>query len=171
MLEAVILVVFPLCLAYAAISDMMTLTIPNRVPVVLLGCFALVAVASGMDWNTIGWHLLAGLVVLAVGFVLFGMGVMGGGDAKLLAVATIWIGFNPLLFVFMFKVALFGGILTLAVLTIRGPRLAPLVNYFPFARHLADPKQGVPYGVAIGIAGLLVYPKTAYMQHVIGHLM
>jgi len=171
MLDAAIMVVFPICLAYAAVSDFLTMTIPNRVPVIMLGCFALVAIATGMGWSAIGGHVLSGLTVLAAGFVLFGLGVMGGGDAKLLATASVWIGFDPLLWDFMISVAVFGGVLTMGILVIRGARFAPIMGYFPFARHLVDPKQGVPYGIAIGIAGLIIYPKTEFMQQAIGHLL
>ncbi|TGT92468.1 peptidase, partial [bacterium M00.F.Ca.ET.155.01.1.1] len=85
MLEAVIFVVFPFCMLFAAISDVLSMTIANRVPVLLLATFALVAPLTGMDWATYGGHFAAGALVLAVTFGLFALGGMGGGDAKLLA--------------------------------------------------------------------------------------
>ena len=85
MLEALIFVVFPFCMLFAAISDMLSMTIANRVPVLLVVVFALVAPLTGMDWAAYGGHFAAGALVLAVTFGLFAMGGMGGGDAKLLA--------------------------------------------------------------------------------------
>ena len=92
MLEALIFVVFPFCMVFAAISDMLSMTIANRVPVLLVAVFALVAPLTGMDWATYGWHFAAGGLVLAVTFGLFALGGMGGGDAKLLAATAVWMG-------------------------------------------------------------------------------
>jgi prepilin peptidase CpaA len=94
MLQALIFVVFPFCMVFAAVSDMLSMTIANRVPVLLLATFALVAPLTGMEWTEFGWHFLAGLTVLAVTFTLFAMGGMGGGDAKVLAATSVWMGFN-----------------------------------------------------------------------------
>ena len=85
MLEALIFVVFPFCMLFAAISDMLSMTIANRVPVMLVCVFALIAPFTGMEWVDYGWHFAAGGLVLSVTFGLFAMGGMGGGDAKLLA--------------------------------------------------------------------------------------
>ncbi|TIT71210.1 MAG: peptidase, partial [Mesorhizobium sp.] len=94
MLEALIFVVFPFCMLFAAISDILSMTIANRVSVLLVTVFALVAPLTGMDWATYGWHFAAGFLVLAVTFGLFALGGMGGGDAKLLAATSLWMGFN-----------------------------------------------------------------------------
>ena len=69
------------------------MTIENRVPVVLLVAFALIAPMTGMDWPAFGWHFVAGGIVLSVTFALFALGVMGGGDAKLMAATAVWMGF------------------------------------------------------------------------------
>jgi len=94
MLEALIFVVFPFCMLFAAISDMLSMTIANRVSVLLVVVFALVAPLTGMEWAAYGWHFAAGALVLAVTFGLFAMGGMGGGDAKLLAATAVWMGLN-----------------------------------------------------------------------------
>ena len=65
MLEAVIFVVFPVCMLFAAISDTLSMTIANRVPVLLVATFALAAPLTGMDWATYGGHFAAGALVLA----------------------------------------------------------------------------------------------------------
>ena len=126
MLEALIFVVFPFCMLFAAISDMLSMTIANRVPVLLLAVFALVAPLTGMDWATYGWHFAAGALVLAVTFGLFALGGMGGGDAKLLAATAVWMGFNIHLVEYLVISTFIGGLLTLAILVYRKSPLATL---------------------------------------------
>ena len=94
MLEALIFVVFPFCMVFAAVSDVLSMTIANRVSIVLVVTFAAVAPLTGMDWATYGWHFAACGIVLAVTFGMFAFGGMGGGDAKLMAATALWMGFN-----------------------------------------------------------------------------
>ena len=119
MIAAAIFVIFPLCLALAALTDLFTMMIPNRVPAILLASFLLVAPLAGMSVADIGMHLVAGGAVFAVCFTFFAMNVMGGGDAKLLTAAAVWFGFNPSLMEFMVYVAYVGGIVTLAIMLMR----------------------------------------------------
>jgi hypothetical protein len=92
MIEAAILVIFPFCMVHAALSDAVSMTIANRLSLLLAGSFLVLAPLSGMDWTTIGWHLAAGALVLSVTFTIFAIGGMGGGDAKLLAATALWMG-------------------------------------------------------------------------------
>lgn len=163
MLEAVIFVVFPFCMAFAAVSDMLSMTIANRVSVVLVVAFAIVAPFTGMDWATYGLHFAAGGLVLAVTFVLFAMGGMGGGDAKLLTATSVWMGLGMPLLGYLVVTTFIGGALTIMILTYRGSPLAVYTGGNPFLRHFADETKGVPYGVALGIGGLLAFPESPVM--------
>ncbi|QPC94938.1 prepilin peptidase [Mesorhizobium sp. INR15] len=163
MLEALIFVVFPFCMLFAAISDMLSMTIANRVPVLLVVVFALVAPLTGMEWAAYGWHFAAGGLVLAVTFGLFAMGGMGGGDAKLLAATAVWMGFGVHLVEYLVVSAFIGGLLTLAILAYRKSPLSDFAGNNPFLRHFADDATGVPYGIALGIGGLLTYPDSPLM--------
>ncbi|ESX21521.1 prepilin peptidase [Mesorhizobium sp. M0761] len=163
MLEALIFVIFPFCMLFAAISDMLSMTIANRVPVLLLAVFALVAPLTAMDWATYGWHFAAGGLVLAVTFGLFALGGMGGGDAKLLAGTAVWMGFNIHLVEYLVISTFIGGLLTLAILLYRKSPLAIYTSHNLFLRHFADDTTGVPYGIALGIGGLLTYPDSPLM--------
>ena len=162
MLEALIFVVFPFCMVFAAVSDMLSMTIANRVPVLLVAVFALVAPLAGMDWAAYGWHFAAGGLVLAVTFTMFAFGGMGGGDAKLLAATAVWMGFSIQLVEYLVASAFLGGVLTLAILTYRGSVLATFTSHNMFLRNFADAK-GVPYGIALGVGGLLTYPGSPLM--------
>ena len=163
MLEAAILVIFPFCMVFAALSDMMSMTIANRVSVILIAAFAVIAPFTGMEWSTFGWHFLAGAMVLAVTFGLFAIGGMGGGDAKLLAATAVWLGFDFQLMQYLVNTAFLGGLLTIMILSYRKSPLAVYTGQNMFLRHFADAKVGVPYGVALGIGGLMTYPDSPLM--------
>jgi prepilin peptidase CpaA len=164
MIAAAIFVIFPFCMAYAAISDMLSMTIANRVSVLLVLAFVVLAPMTGMDWQTFGLHLAAGFAVLAVTFTLFALGGMGGGDAKLLAATAVWMGLGMPLMEYLVYSAALGGLLTLLILMYRGSPLAVYTGHNILLRNLADKEVGVPYGIALGIGGILVFPQTALMQ-------
>lgn len=162
MTEAAIFVVFPLCLAFAAFSDFFTMTIPNRVSVILLGAFVLVAPLAGLDLTTIAMHLAAGLAVFSVCFTLFAFNVMGGGDAKLLTASAVWFGLTFSLVEYLVYVSFVGGVLTLIILSLRSHTNVILASGLPIPDHLMSAKK-VPYGIAIGIAAFLAYPQSPLM--------
>ena len=157
---------FPFAMILAATLDLLTFTIPNRVCLLLLACFLIAGFSVGISLTLLS-HLGSGLVLLVVGFAMFSCGWLGGGDAKLMAAAALWLGFDHLL-PFLFWTAALGGLLALVLLTYR--RFLPPVWLLgqPWALRLHDPKEGIPYGVAIGGAGLIVYPQTIWMTGIAG---
>ncbi len=142
MLESVIFVVFPFCMAFAAISDMLSMTIANRVSVVLVATFAVVAPLTGMEWSTYALHFAAGFVVLLVTFGLFAVGGMGGGDAKLMSATALYMGLSIHLMNYLVMSAFVGGILTLIILALRKSSLRVIVGDNIFLRNFADSKKG-----------------------------
>ncbi len=163
MIEAAIFIILPLCLAFAAFSDLFTMTIPNRVPAILLGAFILVAPLAGMSLTMIGVHLGAGLAVFVVCFALFAANVMGGGDAKLLTASAVWFGFNSSLFEFLVYVSGLGGVLAIAIMMLRKQENTILASGLPVPHLLLTAKK-IPYGIAIGMGGFLAYPSSPLMK-------
>lgn len=163
MLEAIIFVVFPFCMVFAAVSDMLSMTIANRVSLILLATFLIVAPLTGMAWAEIGMHLAAGALMLSVTFALFALGGMGGGDAKLIAATAVWMGFGLPLAQFLLTAAVLGGMLTLAVLAFRSSALSHVTGQNMFLRNFSKDAGGVPYGIALGAAGLMTYPQSPLM--------
>lgn len=161
MFEYPLLFIFPLAMAYAAASDLLTMTIPNRISLVLLAAFLALAPLAGFDWSSFWQHLGVGTAVLAVGIVLFGLGIFGGGDAKLLAAASLWLGADHLA-PFLGYVAILGGVLCAVVLLYRHLIPAAALPLPDWAQRLHSPTSGVPYGIAISGAALLVYPNTQW---------
>lgn len=160
MVSSVALLVFPLLMAFAASSDLLTMRISNRLVLLLVAAFAVVALAGGLPLEALGLHAAAALVVLFVAFAFFAFGWIGGGDAKVAAATALWVGF-PVLPPYLIYAALLGGALTLLILIARRwPLPVPLVNV-RWVGRLHDSKTGIPYGIALAAAGLLVYPQTA----------
>ncbi|MDI7862821.1 prepilin peptidase [Rhizobiaceae bacterium n13] len=159
MIEAVIFVVFPICLALAAFTDLFTMTIPNRIPALLLAGFLVVAPFAGLGWAEFGMHLAAGLLVFSVCFALFATNIMGGGDAKLLTAAAVWFGFNQSLFLFLVYVAYLGGVVTIAILMLRARSNTLMAAGLTLPGSLLWAKK-IPYGIAIAIGGFLAFPSS-----------
>lgn len=168
MIAAIILVVFPFAMIYAALSDVFSMTIANRVSGLLIASFLLVAPFIGLSWAEFGMHLVAFSVVLAVTFGLFAAGTMGGGDAKLLASTAIWMGFSVHLMNYLVMVAVAGGVLTMFLLVLRKSSMAVLVGEVAVLRRVVDEKD-IPYGVALAIGGLLAFPETPAMAYALGY--
>jgi prepilin peptidase CpaA len=161
-IEAIKLTLFPAMMAFAASSDLFTMTIANRVSLILVAGFGLLALLVGMSAAEMISHAGAAAAVLAVVFVLFTRGWIGGGDAKLAAATVLWLGFAHLADYLLYA-SLFGGALTLAIIQFRAMPLPGLFVGREWAERLHRLDGGVPYGIALAAAALLVYPHTEWM--------
>jgi prepilin peptidase CpaA len=161
--DAVRLLLFPALMAFAASSDLLTMTISNRVSLILAGSFFALAIWSGMPLGQIGMHVAAGLAVLVVTFTFFARGWIGGGDAKLAAATALWLGFDQLLN-YLTIASLFGGVLTLLIMRFRLMPLPAMLAEQEWAKRLHRMDAGVPYGIALAIAALVVYSDTPWMK-------
>jgi prepilin peptidase CpaA len=162
-LDIVRLLLFPALMAFAAASDFFTMTISNRISLLLVAGFVLLALIGGMSLHAISMHVAAGLVVLTITFTCFAFGWIGGGDAKLAAATALWLGFDHLL-VYLVYAASLGCALALVLLSFRRWPLPAALMTHQWALRLHDGKGGIPYGVALAIAALLIYPETEWMK-------
>lgn len=160
-LELAIVCLFPWAMAFGGTMDMFTMTIPNRISVIMVVGFLALSPFMGLGLEGFLSHIGAGVAMLAVGIAMFSMGWLGGGDAKLFAAGALWVGFDQLL-EFTFYITLAGGALTLLLLKFRQTIPHPLIVKQPWAMHLHNPRTGVPYGIAIAVAALLVYPDLQW---------
>jgi prepilin peptidase CpaA len=170
-LDAARLMFFPALMAFAAASDLFTMTISNRVPLALTAGFLALAFASGMAAPDILMHLAAGATVLVAAFVCFAFGWIGGGDAKVAAGAALWFGFAHLLNYLVYA-SLFGGVLTLILLQFRQWPLPYALAGQPWLLKLHAKESGIPYGIALAVGALVIYPETEWIGAVdLSHLM
>ncbi len=160
--DTIRLLLFPALMAFAASSDLLTMTISNRLSLALACGFFLLTLVTGMSFAAIGMHLAAAALVLVFSFGFFSQGWIGGGDAKLAAATTLWFGFDYLLD-YLIYASLLGGVLTLVLIQFRKlPLPGPLARQ-PWIMRLHETGGGIPYGIALAIAALIVYPKTGWM--------
>lgn len=158
MFEVALLMSFPALVTFGGAYDLLTMTIPNRVSIALMVLFFVAALVIGIPGAAMINHVTAGVAMFAAGIALFAIGGFGGGDAKLLAAASLWIGFDHLL-PFLLLVTVYGGILAVTILAFR--RLPVLGTHAPdWALKLHSQGTGIPYGIAIAAAGLTIFPHT-----------
>ena len=139
----ILLGILAILLVYAAVVDVRTFTISNRLN---LG----IALMAPLFWLSVGlplWPDAAIQVAVAAGVfallaVAFYTGMMGGGDVKLAAALALWFA-PPTTVLFLVYMSIGGGVLTLVVLIL----------------HRMKKKAGkpeVPYGVAIAFGALAI---------------
>lgn len=158
-----VLIIFPALMAFAACSDLLTMRISNKLVLVTAGAFFVLALSASMGLAEIGWHVLAGAVVLAFTFGLFAAGWIGGGDAKISAAIALWFGFDALL-PFLLYASVFGGALTLMIMLGRNYMLPATLMQVGWIERLHDKKTGIPYGIALAASALVVYPMSPMFQ-------
>lgn len=128
----------------AAVNDATRRIIPNPlvIALALLGALRIVVgLATGDGFGAAGLDVLAAVAVFGIGAGAFAAGMLGGGDAKLLAAGALWIGTAGL-----------GGYLLATVLA--GGVLAILYVGWQFMSRRASAK-GLPYALAIAAGGIL----------------
>ncbi len=167
MIDAFVFAFFPMLVAFAGASDLLTMKIGNRVSLLLCVGFVVLGIALGLPASAWGNHARGLLVIFIPCFACFAAGWMGGGDAKLLSAVGLWFGFSPELLVFLFFVAVYGCALTLFILLARHhftvlPRMLAGQEWL---LRLQDAKSGIPYGIAISAAALQTYPMTVWFAY------
>ncbi|HML06788.1 MAG TPA: prepilin peptidase [Xanthobacteraceae bacterium] len=161
--EATALTVFPAMMAFAALSDLFTMTIANRVSLILVGGFGVLAVMAGMSVADMAAHAGAAIAVLIVAFACFACGWIGGGDAKLAAAAVLWLGFAHLADYLLYA-SLLGGALTVLLMQFRAVPLPAVLAGREWVERLHRRDGGIPYGIALAAAALLIYPQTEWLK-------
>lgn len=152
----------PFLVVAAGASDFLTLRIPNWLNAVIALAFFPMAVMTGMPGETMLWHGIAALAVLAGGFALFSLGLIGGGDAKLLAAAGLWFGW-PALAPFLVFTALAGGVLAIVMKVWQMIQVERDMREVGWMKRWLSFKADLPYGIAIAVGGILAFPGTWWM--------
>lgn len=161
MIAYALLLTFPMAMAFAAANDLFTMKIPNKISLALIAAFVLAALYIQMPLETALMHVGVGAAALLVGFAMFSMRLLGGGDAKLMAAGAMWMGPEHAV-MFIAYMTIFGGMLSAAILFYRKyiPVTADAVPGWAARLHVQG--TGIPYGIAIAASGLMMYPSTAF---------
>jgi prepilin peptidase CpaA len=162
LLVAALVLLFPALILAAAFSDAISFTIPNWIPLALLALFPVAGLAVGLPLPTFGMHLAVGVAALLAGMIMFALRWMGGGDAKLIAAVSLWLGWSALP-TFVLATAVTGGGLALVLMSLRSAALRPMIALGPsWVNRLAEPGQGIPYGVAIAFGALAAFTASPF---------
>lgn len=156
MIASLLCLAFPLLLLYAAWHDVSTMTIPNWVSISFAAAFIPAAFAAGLPAEQIGMHLIFGAIVLLACAVLFYLNVFGGGDAKVIAAASLWIGLAAVA-PFVMGMALAGGVLAGTLIVLRRMKIS---TTHAWLKRLLSPEEGAPYAVAIAVGALVAAPAS-----------
>ena len=161
------LMLFPLLMILGGAVDVMTRRIPNSLVVGTAALFLPAALVTGMPLWIMSLHVATAAVLLVLGFGLFSFGVVGGGDAKMMAAAGLWLGF-PCSILFITFSALAGGLLAAAMglwflVTMEGG-----MHSAWFDKAVAPLKPSVPYGFALAAGAILATPFSWWMRAAIG---
>ena len=164
LLQAALLTLFPILVIIAALTDLTSFTIPNRISALLVLGFFPAALVLHRPAAEMGMDAAVCFVALLAGMGMFAAGWIGGGDAKLLAAASLWLGLSALP-VFLIVTALSGGALAMLLMNARSPWVQPYLTGAPaWLARLATPGADVPYGVAITTGALVAFPQSAVMH-------
>ncbi|AMS39332.1 MULTISPECIES: prepilin peptidase [Aminobacter] len=169
-LAVVTLLVSAATFSRAAWVDFMTWKIPNRTILVLVACyviFAGVVLASGETVRfgvDVVWSLAAAFLLMAIGFVLWQLKLLGAGDAKLMFPIGLFLGWTALL-----PFAIWLAILAVvALLSLKLPLPAGLGATIPGMRLNEIRRTGkVPYAVIL-VGALFVSAWDRYATAALG---
>ncbi len=150
----VLAVMFAGAMVVSMAWDVARFEIPDTVSVLLVVAAVVAAVASGQSWSTLGNHGLGALAAFAFGVVMFALGQWGGGDVKLMTAVSLWLGWSGFIG-YCLVVAVAGGVLAMAVLAFRRMTLPAAWAARPWLARLHRADEGLPYGVALGVGGLV----------------
>jgi prepilin peptidase CpaA len=158
----------PILAILAALKDITSYTIPNWISLALAGAFGLLAIAAGLPLQTVGVHVAAGFVALLAGMVMFALGWIGGGDAKLLSACCLWFGW-PGGRDFLLDTALAGGAFAVLLVMARDQLVRPFLPLpllSGWIGRLSKPGEPAPYGVAIALGALIAFPSSEWLRFV-----
>jgi prepilin peptidase CpaA len=158
-------VVFAFTMVHAGLTDLTMMKIRNSLVLLFLLAFAVLAPLLGFDIYDIGWSVAVAAGVLLFTFTCFTFGWIGGGDAKLAAVTALWFGVDHTP-VYLVYTALLGGVLSLAILQLRAMTLPTFLQDNSWIVRLHSQGSGIPYGVAMASAALVVFPQTRWMTSI-----
>jgi prepilin peptidase CpaA len=153
MIAPLALVLFAVLLVAAAVSDVATMKIPNWVSIAMALIYPIAAIASGFTWQSMAIHAGFAFAILVVCFLLFQAKIMGGGDAKLIAAASLWTGLAAFP-AFAFWTAVTGALVAILLVIARW-KFAPQDQRPAFVNRLLRKRGGLPYGVAIALGGFV----------------
>jgi prepilin peptidase CpaA len=153
----------------AGVADFKTMNIPNiyclGIVLAFLPAFATDALTGdGMEFFA-SWksHLMAGIGMFGVTFLLFSLGMIGAGDSKLISALALWVGV-PGLPAFLFYMAVTGAVLGVATKVMNKRVLVATAPEGSWVAKAQGGFGGVPYGIAIALGAIIAFYQLGYFS-------
>lgn len=164
--EFLLVTVFPVLMIAAGAGDVPNLRISNRLIIAIAASVFPLAWIAGMPLPLLGIHIAVAAGLLAAGYGLFSFGLVGGGDAKLLAAAGLWFGGAGLM-QFFIMTAMAGGALALALMAWSNFRIHAEILQAPVFRRFGIITPPIPYGFALAIGAVAAYPESWWINQLL----
>jgi len=165
-LASLIFFFFSIPLIIAGLNDANSMRIPNWISVVMVMGFFLLVPFTWHGAADFASHIAVGMTFFVAGLGLFSFGLLGGGDAKLMAATALWFTWSDVV-PFILYVSLFGAALALFLLVARQFIPVRLMTSQWMYTMFRDQKK-MPYGLAIAAGGILTITTSAIMQGALG---
>jgi prepilin peptidase CpaA len=167
LLIPLLLTPLPVLVVVAGLTDLTSMRIPNWISATLILAFFPVAFVIGLSPLEVGLHFGVALLVLAAGMAMFALRIIGGGDAKVMAAASLWLGAAALM-PFLIWTAILGGAFSLVLMLGRTWASPHMAGAPAWVSALFRPKGDIPYGVAICGGALMAYPASTLIARAFG---
>lgn len=156
---------FSILMMMAAIKDASIMKIPNYISIYTVLLFFLILPFAWTGLSDLSEHLLVGVSIFILGFIMFALGWVGGGDAKLFAATSLWWTW-PDMIVYVGYTGIIGGVI--AIFIVLGRQYSPVwLSTSSWAYGLFKEEAKMPYGLALASGALLTLPQSAIWQAVI----
>jgi len=155
----ILLGVMPALVIVAGLKDLTSMKIPNWISGLLILGFFPAALVVGIAPMTVAVHVGVAALALVVGAGMFALRWIGGGDAKLMAAACLWLGLSGS-GMFLLWTGVMGGVFCLVLLFARFHARPYLYGAPGWVVQLMEPRGDIPYGVAIAAGALMAYPAS-----------
>lgn len=162
MMNTFITGLLPTLVIIAAATDFASYRIPNWLTAGMALLFFPVAYMAGMELQTFLVHVATGVALFFFGFLLFSLRVFGGGDAKLMAAAGLWLGFNQTS-EFLIYTVMIGGPLAIAVTLMTWMSMHFEITGSKLGEKIKKVTPDVPYGIALAVGTIMAFPQSWWM--------
>ena len=146
-------IIIPGLFLVAGFYDVLTTRIPDWISLAIIVTFVLFAWLSGMSAYAIMIHGGVGILAFLIGFLLFAMGWVGGGDGKLAAAGALWFGAEKAL-LFISLSFIYGAILVGIIMILRIRFLSDKIKHWAWLNPWLRGQEGLPFGLAMAASVL-----------------
>lgn len=143
---------------HASITDLRHRRIANWTVIALLVAWFPVALIADLPGSAMLGSMSAAVLVFVLGFVCFCLGLLGGGDVKLAAIAVLWLG-APMAPAFLMLSAIFGALIALVFLGIAKLKRRG-------GNDVQTDALMLPYGPGLASAAVVLFGQSQWFMQV-----